>query len=162
MKIINLIGVVLIVLGISMTVLTFLAARQPIADVQSFTVHEIAPRGAGAAIFRIGKHHAYCHPGAYRNNLHFYCAAEDQASPRCERDNRKGRCRGRFDMGNAETNNRQDPNRANSLNDLLFSNQAVFLLFNQPVEQGFHVEVDLIPHVLVRLISAFFVTLASA
>jgi hypothetical protein len=30
-----------------MTVLTFLAARQPSADVQSFTVHEIAPRGAG-------------------------------------------------------------------------------------------------------------------
>jgi hypothetical protein len=49
MKIIDVIGVVLIVLGISMTVLTFLAARQPMAmaDVQSFTVHEIAPRGAG-------------------------------------------------------------------------------------------------------------------
>jgi len=47
MKIIDVIGVVLIVLGISMTVLTFLAARQPIADVQSFTAHEIAPRGAG-------------------------------------------------------------------------------------------------------------------
>ena len=47
MKIIDVIGVVLIVLGISMTVLTFLAARGPIADVQSFTVHEIAPRGAG-------------------------------------------------------------------------------------------------------------------
>ncbi len=47
MKIIDVIGVVLIVLGISMTVLRFLAARGPIADVQSFTVHEIAPRGAG-------------------------------------------------------------------------------------------------------------------
>jgi len=47
MKIIDVIGVVLIVLGISMAVLTFLAARQPMADVQSFTVHEIAPRGAG-------------------------------------------------------------------------------------------------------------------
>ncbi len=46
MKIIDVIGVVLIVLGISMTVLSFLAARGPIADVQSFTVHEIAPRGA--------------------------------------------------------------------------------------------------------------------
>jgi hypothetical protein len=46
MKIIDVIGVVLIVLGISMTVLTFLAARQQIADVQSFTAHEIAPRGA--------------------------------------------------------------------------------------------------------------------
>jgi hypothetical protein len=47
MKIIDVIGVVLIVLGISMTVLSFLAARGPIADVQSFTVHEIAPRGVG-------------------------------------------------------------------------------------------------------------------
>jgi hypothetical protein len=47
MKIIDVIGVVLVVLGISMTVLTFLAAHQPIADVQSFTVHEIAPRGVG-------------------------------------------------------------------------------------------------------------------
>jgi hypothetical protein len=46
MKIIDVIGVVLIVLGISLTVLSFLAARGPIADVQSFTVHEIAPRGA--------------------------------------------------------------------------------------------------------------------
>ena len=47
MKIIDVIAVILIVLGISMTVLTFIAARQPIADVQSFTVHEIAPRGVG-------------------------------------------------------------------------------------------------------------------
>ena len=47
MKIIDVIGVVLIVLGISMTVLNFLAARRSIADVQSFTIHEIAPRGAG-------------------------------------------------------------------------------------------------------------------
>ncbi|MGB6176248.1 MAG: hypothetical protein WBF43_07905 [Methylocella sp.] len=53
MKIIDVIGVALIVLGISMTVLTFLAARQPIAPfdngsgAQSFTLHEIAPRGAG-------------------------------------------------------------------------------------------------------------------
>jgi hypothetical protein len=52
-----------------------------------------------AAIFRIGKHHAlFCHPGTTRNNLHFYCAAEDQAIPRREQDNRKGRCRRRFDM----------------------------------------------------------------
>lgn len=48
MKISDLIGVALIVLGILMTVLAFLAARQPIADVQSFTVREIAPRGAGS------------------------------------------------------------------------------------------------------------------
>ncbi|MGA7384239.1 MAG: hypothetical protein WBW81_05980 [Methylocella sp.] len=47
MKIIDVIGVVLIVLGISMTVLNLLAARQPVADAQSFTVHEIAPRDAG-------------------------------------------------------------------------------------------------------------------
>jgi hypothetical protein len=47
MKIIDVIGVALIVLGIWMTVLSLLAARQPIADVQSFTVHEIAPRCAG-------------------------------------------------------------------------------------------------------------------
>jgi hypothetical protein len=61
MKIIDVIGVVLIVLGISLTVLNVLAARRPIADVQSFTVHELqsprselqsprsefAPRGAG-------------------------------------------------------------------------------------------------------------------
>jgi hypothetical protein len=47
MKIIDLIGVILIALGISMTVLNLLTARQPIADVQSFTVHEIAPRRAG-------------------------------------------------------------------------------------------------------------------
>jgi len=47
MKIIDVIGVILIVLGISMTVLNLLAARQPIAGVQSFTVHEIAPRSAG-------------------------------------------------------------------------------------------------------------------
>ena len=46
MRIIDVIGVVLIVLGILMTVLNLLAARQPIAEVQSFTVHEIAPRGA--------------------------------------------------------------------------------------------------------------------
>jgi hypothetical protein len=47
MKIIAAIGVILIVLGISMTVLNLLVARQPIADVQPFTVHEIVPRGAG-------------------------------------------------------------------------------------------------------------------
>jgi hypothetical protein len=47
MKIIDVIGVILIVLGISMTFLSFFAARQPIADVQSFTIQEIAPRGAG-------------------------------------------------------------------------------------------------------------------
>jgi hypothetical protein len=50
MKIIDVIGVILIVLGIWMTVLSLLAARQPIADVQSFTVHEIAPRGAGGIL----------------------------------------------------------------------------------------------------------------
>ena len=47
MKIIDVIGIVLIVVGIAMTVLNFLAARQPIADLQSFTIQEIAPRGAG-------------------------------------------------------------------------------------------------------------------
>jgi hypothetical protein len=47
MKISDMIGIGLIVLGIAMTVLLFLAQRQPIADVESFTVHEIAPRGAG-------------------------------------------------------------------------------------------------------------------
>jgi hypothetical protein len=54
MKISDLIGTLIIVLGILMTVLAFLAARHPIADVQSFTVHELqspqsefAPRGAG-------------------------------------------------------------------------------------------------------------------
>ncbi|MFZ3324924.1 MAG: hypothetical protein WA231_03100 [Methylocella sp.] len=46
MKIIDVIGVVLIVLGISMTVLNFLAARRSIADVESVTIYEIAPRGA--------------------------------------------------------------------------------------------------------------------
>jgi hypothetical protein len=45
LKIIDVIGVVLIVLGISMTILTLLSARQPIADVQSLTVHELqSPR----------------------------------------------------------------------------------------------------------------------
>jgi hypothetical protein len=54
MKISDLIGVALIVLGILMTVLNLLSVRHPIADVQSFTVHELqsprsefAPRGAG-------------------------------------------------------------------------------------------------------------------
>jgi hypothetical protein len=47
MKIIDVIGVALIVVGISMTVLNLLAARRPIADVQPFPVYEIAPRGAG-------------------------------------------------------------------------------------------------------------------
>ena len=47
MKIIDVIGVVLIVLGISMTVLNFLAARRSIVDVESVTIYEIAPRGAG-------------------------------------------------------------------------------------------------------------------
>ena len=46
MKIIDVIGIILIVLGIAMTVLNFLAAHRPVADVQSFTIHEIAPRGA--------------------------------------------------------------------------------------------------------------------
>jgi hypothetical protein len=47
MKMIDVIGIVLIVVGIAMTVLNILAARQPIADVQSFTIQEIAPRGGG-------------------------------------------------------------------------------------------------------------------
>jgi hypothetical protein len=47
MKMIDVIGIVLIVVGIAMTVLNLLAARQPIADVQSFAIQEIAPRGAG-------------------------------------------------------------------------------------------------------------------
>jgi hypothetical protein len=50
MRIIDVIGVILIVLGISMTVLNLLAARQPIAEVQLFTIHEIAPRGAGGSL----------------------------------------------------------------------------------------------------------------
>jgi hypothetical protein len=47
MKIIDAIGFSLIAIGLALTVLSFLAARGPIADVQSFAVHEIAPRGAG-------------------------------------------------------------------------------------------------------------------
>ena len=47
MKIIDVIGIVLIVVGILMTVLNLRSARQPAADVQSFTFHEIAPRAAG-------------------------------------------------------------------------------------------------------------------
>ena len=47
MKIIDVIGVVLIVLGISLTVLNLRAAHRPVADMQSFTIQEIAPRGAG-------------------------------------------------------------------------------------------------------------------
>jgi hypothetical protein len=50
MKISDVIGIGLIVVGIAMTVLTFFATRQPIADVQSFTVHEIAPRGANTPL----------------------------------------------------------------------------------------------------------------
>jgi hypothetical protein len=50
MKMIDVIGIVLIVVGIAMTVLNILAARQPIADVQSFTVQEIAPRDAGGKL----------------------------------------------------------------------------------------------------------------
>jgi hypothetical protein len=53
MKISDLIGVALIVLGLLMTALNLLTARRPIADVQSLTVHELqsprgdfAPRGA--------------------------------------------------------------------------------------------------------------------
>ncbi|MGH6846756.1 MAG: hypothetical protein ACREC0_04740 [Methylocella sp.] len=46
LTIIDVIGIVLIVIGISMTVLNFLATRQSIADVESVTIHEIAPRGA--------------------------------------------------------------------------------------------------------------------
>jgi hypothetical protein len=46
MKIIDVIGFVLIALGISMTVLNFLAARRSIADAESVAIHEIAPRGA--------------------------------------------------------------------------------------------------------------------
>jgi hypothetical protein len=46
MKIIDVIGIVLIALGISVTVLNFLAARRSIAGVESVTIHEIAPRTA--------------------------------------------------------------------------------------------------------------------
>jgi hypothetical protein len=46
MKISDMIGIALIVLGILMTVMNFFAGRSPIADMQSFEVHEIAPRGA--------------------------------------------------------------------------------------------------------------------
>lgn len=44
MKIIDVIGIILIVLGISMTALNFYAARRSIANVESITIHEIAPR----------------------------------------------------------------------------------------------------------------------
>ena len=50
MKMIDVIGIILIVVGIAMTVLNVLAARQPFADVQSFTIQEIAPRGAGGNV----------------------------------------------------------------------------------------------------------------
>ncbi len=45
MKIVDVIGIVLVVLGISVTVLNFLAARRSITDVELVTIHEIAPRG---------------------------------------------------------------------------------------------------------------------
>ncbi|MGH6822267.1 MAG: hypothetical protein ACRECP_04295 [Methylocella sp.] len=54
LTIIDAIGVALIVLGIAITVMSFLAARGTVASVQSFTirqggpsVHEIAPGPAG-------------------------------------------------------------------------------------------------------------------
>lgn len=47
MKIIDAIGVALIVLGIVTTVMTFVAAHRPISDVKSVTVQEFAPRGVG-------------------------------------------------------------------------------------------------------------------
>ena len=50
MKISDFILIVLIVFGISMTVMNLLAARKPIASVQSFTLHEIAPNVAGESI----------------------------------------------------------------------------------------------------------------
>ncbi|MGH9675879.1 MAG: hypothetical protein ACRD36_02150 [Candidatus Acidiferrum sp.] len=46
LTIIDVIGIALIVLGIAITVLNFLAARRSIADVGTITLHEIAPRGA--------------------------------------------------------------------------------------------------------------------
>jgi hypothetical protein len=53
LTIIDVFGIILIVLGISMTVLNFLAARRSIAGVESVTirksgpsVHQIAPRGS--------------------------------------------------------------------------------------------------------------------
>lgn len=54
MKIVDLIGIGLIVLGIAMTVMNFRGSRWHGADMQSFTVHElesprseVAPRGRG-------------------------------------------------------------------------------------------------------------------
>ena len=46
LTIVDVIGIVLIVLGISMTVLNFYAARRSIAGVEPVAIHEIAPRGA--------------------------------------------------------------------------------------------------------------------
>jgi hypothetical protein len=53
LTIIDVIGIVLIVLGFSMTVLNFLAARRSIVEVESVTIRksgpsvdEIAPRGS--------------------------------------------------------------------------------------------------------------------
>ncbi|MGH7782339.1 MAG: hypothetical protein ACREO5_00620 [Candidatus Binatia bacterium] len=43
LTIINVIGIVLIVLGISMTVLNFLAVRRSITDVESIKIQEITP-----------------------------------------------------------------------------------------------------------------------
>ncbi|MGQ0446141.1 MAG: hypothetical protein ACT4O2_13705 [Beijerinckiaceae bacterium] len=54
MKIIDVIGIGLVVLGIAMTLLNFRAARTPVPGMQSFTVHEpqgprseFSPRGRG-------------------------------------------------------------------------------------------------------------------
>lgn len=43
MKIIDVIGIILIVLGISMTALNYYVARRSIANVESVTIHEITP-----------------------------------------------------------------------------------------------------------------------
>jgi hypothetical protein len=49
-KIIDVIGIVLIILGITLTVMNFLAMRQPIANVESFTIQEIEQPKAGNKI----------------------------------------------------------------------------------------------------------------
>ena len=43
LSIIDAIGIILIVLGISMTVLNFLAARGPAVSIESFSIRAIAP-----------------------------------------------------------------------------------------------------------------------
>jgi hypothetical protein len=51
MKISDVMGILLIAVGILMTVLNYVAAHSPIANVQSFEVHEIVPRGGSLAGF---------------------------------------------------------------------------------------------------------------